>query len=277
MTGLFIPRGPVVQIRNQNGSVEELADPYDGVLYEGPLVVLTTQQSASASEIFAGAIQDYERGLIVGSAQTHGKGSVQSVIDLDQDFRMAQFLNPNTRGGALKLTTQMFYRVNGESTQRKGVASDIVIPSPWDGYEFYEGDLDHALPWGEAEPARYRRWSTNPEVNVALLASKSAARVAENPTFAWWAEDIKKRKAEEDNPVSLSITKRRAEQDARQAKLKERGEDPEDALPVDDTMIGQLQDEEADEEAAPDPMLDEALNVVRDYLQALDASVQTPI
>ena len=276
LTGLFIPRGPVVQIRNQNGSVEVLSDPYDGVLYDGPLVVLTSQQSASASEIFAGAIQDYDRGLIVGSAQTHGKGSVQSVIDLDQDFRMAKFLNPNTRGGALKLTTQMFYRVNGASTQRRGVAADVVIPSPWDGYDFFEGDLDHALPWGEAEPARYRQWSKTPEVNVTMLASKSAARVAENPTFKWWAEDIQKRKAEEEVAVSLSIVERQAEQDARQAKLEERGQDPEDALPVDDTMIGQLE-EEGEEDAIPDPMLDEALHVIQDYLQALDVSVQTPI
>ena len=277
LTGLFIPRGPVVQIRNQNGSVEELPDPNDGVLYDGPLIVLTSQQSASASEIFAGAIQDYERGLIVGSDQTHGKGSVQSVIDLDGDFRMIPFLDRQTRGGALKLTTQMFYRVNGASTQLRGVEADVVIPSPWDGYDFFESDLDHALPWDEAEPARYRRWSKTPKVNVALLSAKSAARVADNPTFNWWAEDIKKRKAEESAQVSLSISKRRAEQEVRQAKLRERGEDPEDALPIDDTMLAQLEEEPETEEVTPDPMLAEALRVVQDYLQALDVSVQTPI
>ena len=126
LTGLFIDTGPVVQVKDADNRVQHYDDPDRGMLWSGPLVVLTSKFSASASEIFAGAIQDYHRGLVVGDNSTHGKGTVQSLLDIGKDL----FRVPNApQLGALKITMQQFYRPNGDSTQNRGVLADVELPS----------------------------------------------------------------------------------------------------------------------------------------------------
>ena len=143
-TGLFIDMGPVVQVKDPYGRIEKLNDEDSGMAWEKPLVVLTSKFSASASEILAGAIQDYNRGLVIGDTTTHGKGTVQSLVNLNQII-YNRIKNPPNQFGALKITTQQFYRVSGSSTQARGVEADIRIPFPYEDLHRYEDDLDYAL------------------------------------------------------------------------------------------------------------------------------------
>jgi len=242
MSGLFIKRGPIVQIKEQDGSIEALDDRDPTIAYDGPLMILTSPFSASASEIVAGAIQDYGRGIIVGSERTHGKGSVQTVIDLtDVMGRISQLRG--VQAGALKLTMQKFYRVNGASTQVKGVAADVVIPSPWDGLDIYEADLDHALPWDEIPPVTHHSYGKPSEV-VSKLQTRSTERVKANEDFQEMAENLAEReKRKSENSVSLNLKKRLAEREKEASEEEDETEDPRD------------------------PVLDEALLVMTDYIQ----------
>ncbi|MGC3969167.1 MAG: S41 family peptidase [Pirellulales bacterium] len=157
LTGLFIDEGPVVQVKDKDNERQKYNDLDRGVAWDGPLVVLCNKFSASASEIFAGAIQDYNRGIIVGDPQTHGKGTVQSLLDLGRQI----FQVPNAPElGALKLTMQQFYRPNGDSTQNQGVRSDVVLPSLTAELEVGESDLDFALPFDRIEAAGYSRMTS---------------------------------------------------------------------------------------------------------------------
>jgi carboxyl-terminal processing protease len=268
LTGLFIPEGPVVQVRDGDGTMEVLGDPVPGVAYDGPLVVLIGSQSASASEILAGAIQDYGRGLLVGSEQTHGKGTVQSMIDLNEPFMRFPLLSGGKRGGAIKLTTAMFYRINGESTQGRGVAPDVLLPSPWDGYEMYERELDYALPWESSSESPFVPWD-GVMMNAKPLQAKSDARVAANDTFSWWKTDLAERKRLEDEPVSLNLKARKAEMEERKLKMKASGQDP-DALMAPDALEEATEDDAPSEESeaatVDDPVLAEALMVSRDFI-----------
>jgi carboxyl-terminal processing protease len=160
LTGLFIKEGPVVQVKNSASKIDVLPDDDKEVFYSGPLVVLTNRFSASASEIFAGAIQDYQRGVIVGES-TYGKGTVQSVLDLKR------FLNEKEPVGELKLTFQKFYRVTGSSTQHKGVTPDVLLPSALDATRFGESSQPSALPWDVIKAASFQRV---PDVNEKLIA-----------------------------------------------------------------------------------------------------------
>lgn len=210
LTGLFIDEGPVVQIRDPNRGVDVYDDPIDGVAWAGPMVVLTDQLSASASEIFAGAIQDYKRGIVVGASQTHGKGTVQSMIDLGAVLKDSGSTASADKAGALKLTVQKFYRVSGGSTQNRGVVPDVPLPSPWDGIDVLESDLDRALAWDEVSAARYS--SLPMDVDLAGLRSASAARVASEPVFGWLAEDVAERaRREEERRISLNRETRERE------------------------------------------------------------------
>src|SRR6185312_6512088 len=149
--------GPIVQTKDYNGSIRVSANPDPGIAYSGPMVVLTSRQSASASEIFAAALQDYGRAVVVGDKNTFGKGTVQTILPIG---RFASLLGSHTdEDGALKLTIQKFYRVAGGSTQLHGVASDIVLPSLSDLPEFGEGALKNALPYDEVTKAKYTKWS----------------------------------------------------------------------------------------------------------------------
>src|SRR5689334_22466836 len=181
LTGLFLKSGPIVQTKDYNGSIRVSANPDPGIAYSGPMVVLTSRQSASASEIFAAALQDYGRAVIVGDKNTFGKGTVQTILPIG---RFASLLGSHSdEDGALKLTIQKFYRVAGGSTQLHGVASDIVLPTLTDLPEFGEGALKNALPYDEVPKARFTKWSDGHPLFVEELKRRSAERAQHDSEF----------------------------------------------------------------------------------------------
>jgi carboxyl-terminal processing protease len=250
IAGMFFDSGPVVQVRDQAGTVQTLSDKSRGTLYGGPLVVLTSPLSASASEIVAGAIQDYGRGLIVGATATHGKGTVQRVIPLDQILAGNSGKNESPEAGTLKITTQKFYRISGGSTQTKGVESDIVLPSPLDGLGFSESDLDYPLPFDEINKARFRKIGDFDGLLPSLRAT-SEKRVYADEDFKQMADLLSERQSAMDKvEFSLNLDTRRQEFEERKQRL---GLDDEDT------------DESTDEEP-PDPVLDETLLILKDFI-----------
>jgi carboxyl-terminal processing protease len=210
LTGLFLKSGPIVQTKDYNGSIRISSDPDSGIAYTGPLVVLTSRQSASASEIFAAALQDYGRAVIIGDKSTFGKGTVQTILPIG---RFASLLGSHSdEDGALKLTIQKFYRVAGGSTQLHGVASDIVLPSLSDLPEFGEGALKNALPYDEVAKAKYTKWSDTHSLFVDQLRRRSEDRVKNDPEFHYVMEDIDRlRRKIDDNRISLNEDARKKE------------------------------------------------------------------
>lgn len=222
MTGHFIPTGPVVQVRYSSGENEVLADTDPAVTYDGPLVVLVNNYSASASEILAAALQDYGRAVIVGSPTTFGKGTVQTFVDLDN------YLNPQFAAlkplGSLKITFQKFYRINGGSTQFKGVIPDIVLPDSYSMLDIGEKELEYALPWDTIAAQNYTTWGSG--ANYDNLRKNSAARVASNASFKLIEENAKHMKERRDDTNQpLNMDKVRSEQ----AELKAESKKFEDA------------------------------------------------
>jgi carboxyl-terminal processing protease len=181
VSGLFIESGPVVQVKQPGDEKEIHKDPNPSIAYDGPLVVLTNRLSASASEIFAGVIKDYRRGIILGDSSTHGKGTVQNVMNVGQTGLLSAFAPEDL--GALKLTISQFYRVNGDSTQNLGVPSDVVIPSLLDHMDLGESSLDNALKFDHIDPADYTpRHLVNPQM-VSFLQQQSQKREETSPDF----------------------------------------------------------------------------------------------
>jgi carboxyl-terminal processing protease len=207
IAGLFIEQGPIVQIKSAAGKKEVLYDKDSKVQWDGPLVVMINEFSASASEILAAAIQDYKRGVIIGSKQSYGKGTVQNVIDLNQ------FVRGSTHGdlGALKTTTQKFYRINGGSTQLEGVKSDVAIPDRYAYLKMGEKDIENAMPWDKIDAADYKVWDK--QNNFDLAIAKSKERMSNNAQLnliddnAKWLDERNK-----ENVYSLNIDKFKAEQ-----------------------------------------------------------------
>ncbi len=188
VSGLFIDRGPVVQVKEQNGRIKSHDDEELGVEYSGPLVVLCNRLSASASEIFAAAIKDYGRGIVVGDTTTHGKGTVQNVMPVSN--QMFRVMPGGKDRGALKLTINQFYRVNGDSTQNRGVESDVVLPSLIDHMDLGESFLENALAFDHIPPAKHASYDmANPQI-VAALKEASQKRVAADPKFQQIEKDI---------------------------------------------------------------------------------------
>jgi carboxyl-terminal processing protease len=181
LTGLFIDEGPVVRVKSPDGEVESLDDEDSGVAWKGPLVVLISKLSASASEIFAGAIQDYRRGLIVGDHTTHGKGTVQTIVDLNRPFSFLAARDPKL--GSLKLTIQKFYRPSGESTQERGVLSDIELPSITTHMDVGESDLDYAMKFDKVAPGDYTPVDYVNPAMIGRLKEASEARRAKSDDF----------------------------------------------------------------------------------------------
>jgi carboxyl-terminal processing protease len=181
LTGLFIDQGPIVQVKDSAGHVQHYDDETRGVSWAGPLVVLQSKFSASASEIFAGAIQDYGRGLIVGDKTSHGKGTVQSLLDVSRPFFGGIANAPSY--GALKITIQQFYRPNGDSTQNRGVVSDIELPSLTTHLDVGEADLDYALKFDQVPAANYTKVNMVDKAMVAQLRTRSADRVHDSADF----------------------------------------------------------------------------------------------
>lgn len=213
MTGLFIDKGPVVQVKSASSRKDVLYDKDPKVQWDGPLVVMVDNFSASASEIFAAAIQDYKRGIVIGSKHTYGKGTVQNVIDLNQLVRGSSYGDL----GALKTTTQKFYRINGGSTQREGVLSDIVLPDRFSYLDMGERDEKNALPWDKIEPAEYKTVFSGFEPIIA----RSKARIDTVSQFKLIDENAKwifERKDE--NDFSLNFKEFQNEMNIADAKLK---------------------------------------------------------
>ncbi|HET8802608.1 MAG TPA: carboxy terminal-processing peptidase [Marinobacter sp.] len=271
LVGLFIDKGPTVQIRNANNDVQVLTDEDPSVAYDGPLVVLTNRMSASASEIFAGAIQDYGRGLVVGS-QTFGKGTVQAVRPLNH--------------GQLKITQSKFYRVSGGSTQHKGVVPDIEIPSRIDKTRIGEDALDHALPWDQIEAVPHTRYYDFSGV-IDELRKRHEQRFANSPEFSLLQREIEfleqQRKMES---VSLNLEERKAQHTRIEhtrlaianARRELRGEEPFETLDA----LEDWQDEQAADLDSTDNELDfiirEGGHIMADMLE-LDkrmASILSP-
>ncbi|APA92011.1 carboxy terminal-processing peptidase [Myroides odoratimimus] len=213
MVGLFSKEGPVVQVKSSRGKQKVLDDKDTPIVWEGPLVVLVNNFSASASEIFAAAIQDYKRGVIIGSKHTYGKGTVQNLITLNDLLRK----QPYGDLGALKVTLQKFYRINGGSTQREGVLSDIVLPDRYSYIDMGERDMDNAMPWDKIERATYTPY--NNDFSAVIKSSKE--RIALNEQFKLIDENaqwINERKDEKEVPLSLE--KYRAKQKEVEEKAK---------------------------------------------------------
>jgi carboxyl-terminal processing protease len=210
LTGLFIKSGPVVQVKDSAGTIESLDDEDTSIAWDGPLVVLTSKLSASASEIFAGAIQDYGRGIVIGDPTTHGKGTVQSLLDLSrQVFRI-----PNAaKLGALKITFQQFYRPNGDSTQNRGVVSDVALPSVISQLDIGESDLDFAREFNQVPAARYQRLGLVNDAVLTELRNRSAARIEGSEDFQRVKRNIAKYLERKDRKtITLNEEKYLAEQ-----------------------------------------------------------------
>jgi carboxyl-terminal processing protease len=252
LTGLFIRKGPVVQLRDASGRIEVTPDPDPGVAYEGPLAVLVDGGSASASEIFAGAIQDYGRGIIIGEP-TFGKGTVQQLISLD---RLAQ--DVEGRLGQLKLTVAQFFRVSGSSTQHRGVIPDITFPLG--SASSAERQLPNALPWAAVSAADYLPWS-NLATELLQVRDSHERRSAKNAALrARLAEITSEREERRVRQVSLLESKRRAEWTASTLG------DEESSPPVDAAGAGGSRVTAASEDAEDDPVLGEAAHILVDFI-----------
>ena len=253
VSGLFIETGPVVQVKQPGDEKEVHKDANPSISYDGPMVVLTNRLSASASEIFAGVIKDYRRGIIVGDSSTHGKGTVQNVMNVGQTGLLSAFAPEDL--GALKLTISQFYRVNGDSTQFLGVASDVVLPSLLDHMDLGESSLDNALKPDHIEPADYTPWHrVNPSM-VSFLQEQSGKRLDASPEFQKINKEIvtfeqrKKRKQ-----VSLNYETRKKER-------------------IQDKIEEKKAEEVTSEETPEGPIFpttaynDEVLRIATDYVQ----------
>ena len=252
LTGLFIDRGPVVQVKNPSGQVQVYDDDNAGVAWSGPLVVMTSKESASASEILAGAIQDYHRGLIVGDPTTHGKGTVQSLVDLGE-----QLFGGAGEMGALKITIQQFYLPGGKSTQRQGVMSDIVLPAITASFDNSEADLDYALPNDQVAEARHADYRMVDNNILSNLRSKSMARVQQSEGFDRLLKRIEMfDEQKEEDYVSLNreeFLRRRAELDAQREEEEQ-------------VLESQMPKKEV---FKLDYYNKEVLNIARDYVEAV--------
>lgn len=208
MIGYFVKSGPAVQVKNRSDQSQQLMDnnDSDAVMYDGPMIVMVNEFSASASEIFAAAMQDYHRAIIVGSTSTYGKGTVQTQLPLGK---------PNANGlpefGGLKLTVEKFYRIDGGSTQLKGVSSDIVLPDLLESVKAREKDNPTAMPWDKINPANYVIWQ--PPYNSDSVIARARQRIQQNPVFKAINQTNTWMDANENRPVSLNLKKYKEEQE----------------------------------------------------------------
>lgn len=216
MAGLFIEDGPIVQVKDREGKPTVMRDRDNNVLYTGPLTVLVNEFSASASEIFAAAIQDYGRGVVIGSTSTYGKGTVQRNIGLDLE---SGFLSSNSDLGTIKLTLQKFYRINGGSTQMKGVVPDVVLPDQYEHIEFRERHNENAMPWDEVNKATYKAWSGG--YDIQTIKNLSIARVNNNEIFKTIKAKTEWLAQKNDKAYPLQIDAFRKEQAEIRAAMKE--------------------------------------------------------
>ncbi|TKB28466.1 tail-specific protease [Desulfopila sp. IMCC35006] len=275
ITGLFIKSGPVVQVLNKYGDKRVLSDTNDGVSYDGPLVVLVNKFSASASEIVAAALQDYHRAVIVGGKHTHGKGTVQTIINLNENIPLLNVRKYEDLG-ALKVTIQKFYRVTGSSTQYKGVESDIVLPNLFEYIKSGERYLDYSLPWDSIAPVAFTAYKSKQPFNMAKLREMSLMRVAQDKGFKIISEEAARGAERSENTMlTVQIDDMRLKRDeARLMREKvgayyrkyrdEAGDDPD--------FEGQDADQEDPKDkwlkdVKQDPYIREAVNIVGDIIR----------
>ncbi|NDY41643.1 tail-specific protease [Dissulfurirhabdus thermomarina] len=267
ITGLFIPSGPVVQVKNSDGSVQVLADDDPAVVYDGPVVVLVNQFSASASEILAAALQDYGRAVIMGGEHTHGKGTVQAMVDMDYMVRNGRFAKYKPLG-ALMITIQKFYRVTGETTQFKGVVPDIVLPDRLNALKTGERYLDFALPWDTVPPVAFTPWPGPIRGRLAAVKAASARRVATDPAFAEIRramEESAQRQADTRRSLDLAAIRAALASDRARSRTA-----PHQAAPFDDALPPPEADDNATGPDAwrkavrEDPVVREAIQVLAD-------------
>ena len=250
LTGLFTETGPIVQIRDSSGRVKLEEDNDPSVAYDGPLAVLVDRGSASASEIFAAAIQDYGRGVVLGEP-TFGKGTVQSVVPLDKEGLLGQ----------LKVTIAQFFRVNGEGTQHRGVVPDVLFPTAMDSDAQGERGLDNALPWAEVAAASFDAWSED-ETNYSHLQFRHESRYRANASFKLLLKEIEaQRTARAQRQVSLV-------EEVRKQENLERGADREERLELYRKAFGVSSNSGDEADAIPDIILDEAANVLSDIIDS---------
>lgn len=285
LTGLFIDKGPVVQVRDARGQIDVQGDDTPGMSWSGPLAVLTNRGSASASEIFAAAIQDWGRGLIIGEP-TFGKGTVQNLVDLD---RFATSPSEKPQFGELKMTIAEFFRINGGSTQLKGVTPDIQFPKNGDEKDFGESTYDNALQWTQIAPADYKPVA-DLKAYLTQLQAKHDARAVKSPGWKLMLDELAQYKAMRDKTtISLNLAQREAERkqlDAIQADFRARhkaidggtgvpGDDAQDALddglnPNERSLKSELQAEK-DAKKAKDPQLQETAHILFDAVGMIKA------
>ena len=271
LTGLFIEQGPVVQVRDARGRVQIDRDPDPKIIYDGPLAVLVDRYSASASEIFAGAIQDYRRGIIIGEP-TFGKGTVQHLVDLNRYAKTDHSL------GRLKVTIAQFFRINGDSTQHRGVIPDVIWPTA-DNDDFGERALENAIPWRQIKRAAFRHFRDQPPAAVlAHIRQQYQARVHINPEFQYLLELKAMNDERRKNKfVSLNQTTReleRAARDAQRLALENRKRRTLGEAEVASVELLDQENEERSADQADEPELDaflrEGSHILSDYLQALE-------
>ncbi len=254
-TGLFIDVGPVVQIKDASNQIIKLDDRTRGATWKKPVVVLTSKFSASASEILAGALQDYDRGIIVGDTTTHGKGTVQTLMDLNEVFYRMQSA-PN-QFGALKITRSQFYRPNGDSTQKRGVLSDLVIPSVTDKMPVGESDLEYPVEFDRISAADYRSYGLASEEVKKALQIRSAERVKASDKFTKQIRRIEEY-VRQKNLKTVSLN-----EEEFLARSRELRADKEDEKVIEDQVAG-------NKEIKRDYYLDEVLEITADYMTMLE-------
>ncbi|GAB2600133.1 carboxy terminal-processing peptidase [Spirosoma areae] len=266
LTGLFIPKGPVVQVKESTGETEVYSDKDGGsVVYDGPMAVLVNRFSASASEIFAAAIQDYKRGVIVGG-QTFGKGTVQTLIDLNQWLpKVPEKAGQEAeKAGQVKMTIQKFYRINGSSTQHKGVTPDIELPSAFSAEEYGESSQPSALPWDQINSTRFEQSRAVDDKMLSRLRDKFDQRLKSDPELKQLTQDLADfKKAKENTVVSLQETKRRKERDEAERKRTAANKVSQATAPVDETGTPTPKKKK-------DTYLNEAGLVLADYILAIN-------
>jgi carboxyl-terminal processing protease len=273
LTGLFIDKGPVVQQRDSSGNISVENDTQAGLAWGGPLGVLINRASASASEIFAAAIQDYGRGVIIGEP-SFGKGTVQSVINLDQLVK-----SDKPGFGELKMTIAQFFRINGGTTQLRGVTPDINFPAQADASDFGESSFDNALPWAQIKAADFTPAGDLTGV-VPLLQASHDSRVKKDKEYQYLREDIAEANVQrKKNSISLNEADRRKEREVQEARIKSHGVIKTSAAGVGSRQDDGLQSNERNldsdlafekaQKNSKDVLLNEAVNILNDEVDLL--------
>jgi carboxyl-terminal processing protease len=278
ITGLFIDKGPVVQVKNSQGMKRVLEDEDETLFYDGPMVVLVNQFSASASEIVAAALQDYRRAIVVGGQHTHGKGTVQTIIDLNDNIPLLHLRRYDDLG-ALKATIQKFYRVNGGSTQYRGVEPDIVLPSLFQHLKSGEQYLDYSLPWDQDAPAQYQRYSDK-LTDLDEIIARSRERVRQSEGMLMIEEEaLRSTNRSQQTVIELDIDSMRAKREEERLAREKVGahlgtmepQDTDDEEMREDSLESdrELSDQQWLAELAKDPYVIESEMIINDLVQLL--------